>query len=143
MEPVESYISAVAMKDGNILKKGDPILCLHTILEKFEGDFLRNQQNLLAAFQAVLETEYTKWNAESTARAERVLSSSLAAAKKDADTVFRAAADEELALLGAALNEKLEEVKGYQISAKRIALLNFFCVAGVVLSIITIFITMN
>ena len=45
MEPVESYISAVAMKDGNIVKKGDPILCLHTILEKFEENFLKSQQN--------------------------------------------------------------------------------------------------
>jgi len=139
MEPVESYISAVAMKDGNILKKGDPMLCLHTILEKFEGDFLNSQQELLSAFQAALETEYAKWNAESTARAERVLSSSLAAAKKDADTVFRAAADEELALLGAALNEKLEEVKGYQISAKRIAVLSFICALLFLLSVVGMF----
>lgn len=139
MEPVESYIAAVAMKDGSILKKGDPILCLHTILEKFEGDFLHSQQELLSAFQAALETEYTKWNAESAARAERVLSSSLAAAKKDADTVFRAAADEELALLGAALNEKLEEVKGYQISAKRIAVLSFICALLFLLSVVGMF----
>lgn len=139
MEPVESYISAVAMKDGNILKKGDPILCLHTILEKFEEDFLRSQQNLLAAFQAALETEYAKWNAESTARAERVLTASLAAAKKDADTVFRIAADEELARLGAALNEKLEEMKSYQVSAKRIATLNFVCITLVAASVVGLF----
>lgn len=139
MESVESYISAVAMKDGNILRKGDPILCLHTILEKFEGDFLHSQQELLSAFQAALETEYAKWNAESTARAERVLNSSLAAAKKDADTVFRIAADEELARLGAALNEKLEEVKGYQISAKRIAVLSFICALLFLLSVVGMF----
>lgn len=139
MEPVESYISAVTMKDGNILKKGDPILCLHTILEKFEEDFLRSQQNLLAAFQAALETEYAKWNAESTTRAERVLTASLAAAKKDADTVFRIAADEELARLGAALNEKLEEMKSYQVSAKRIATLNFVCITLVAASVVGLF----
>lgn len=139
MEPVESYIAAVAMKDGNILKKGDPMLCLHTILEKFEEDFLRSQQDLLAAFQAALETEYTKWNTESTARAERVLTASLAVAKKDADTVFRIAADEELARLGAALNEKLEEVKGYQISAKRIAVLSFICALLFLLSVVGMF----
>lgn len=136
MDSVEAYISAVAKKDGTILKKGDPVLGLHTILEKFEEDLRETHGEMLATFRTALEAEYAKWNNESIARAERILAASLTAAKKDADTVFRAAADEELALLGAALNEKLEEVKGCQINAKRIAMLNFICIILVAASVV-------
>lgn len=139
MNPVEAYISAVAKKDGTILKKGDPVLGLHTILEKFEEDLRESHSEMLATFRQALEAEYAKWNSESTARAERILTASLTAAKKDADTVFRTAADEELALLGAALSDKLEEVKGYQIGAKRIAMLNLACVVAAVVSMIGLF----
>lgn len=138
MDSVEAYISAVAKKDGTILKKGDPVLGLHTILEKFEQDLRETHGEMLATFRTALEAEYAKWNNESIARAERILAASLTAAKKDADTVFRTAADEELALLGAALSEKLGEVRAYQLEVKLVAVLNIVCVT-IITSIAVIF----
>lgn len=81
MDSLDAYIQEVVRKHKIVLRKEEPILMLHTFLEKFLEDLSQEQVLILGKFSSELEIEATKWDRESKERAGRVIAQALEKAR--------------------------------------------------------------
>lgn len=100
MTAVDELIQKIAVKNGVIVGRDDPVMIVHTILEQFQADLRDSQAALLRAHREELEAHAGRWGAEAKEKAERILNASLGASKT---------------LMSEALNE------GASMAAKRLA----------------------
>lgn len=77
MDSLDVYIQEVVRRHKIVLRKDDPILMLHTFLEKFLDDLKQEQAVILENFSSALELEATKWDRESKERAGRIIAQAL------------------------------------------------------------------
>ncbi|MBS6830806.1 MAG: hypothetical protein KH208_13275 [Desulfovibrio sp.] len=77
MDSLDAYIQEVVRRHRIVLRKDDPILMLHTFLEKFLDDMKQDQTVVLENFSSALELEATKWDRESKEKASRIIAQAL------------------------------------------------------------------
>jgi hypothetical protein len=100
MTAVDELIQKIAVKNGVMVSRDDPVMIVHTILEQFHADLRDNQAALLRAHREELEAHAGRWGTEAKEKAERILTASLGASKS---------------LMSEALNE------GASMAARRLA----------------------
>ena len=90
MDSLDAYIQEIARKHNIVLRKDDPILMLHTFLEKFLEELRQEQLTILENFASTLEVEASKNTHESWERANRITSRALEQAHRLADAQYEA-----------------------------------------------------
>lgn len=73
--------ASIAKEHGVVLNADDPVLMLHTINAHLLEENKKAQKALLVSFQQEMELIISRWHAESKETAERILNTSLQAAK--------------------------------------------------------------
>ena len=124
MDTLDAYIQEITSKHGMVVKKGDPVLILHTFLDKFEQDLHQAQEQQLQAFVSVLEAEQTKWLLESKSRADAVLNAALEASAQTADSLLSDKAKTLQEAVSQALAHRLQELEHHQQRAYHLAIAN-------------------
>jgi regulator of protease activity HflC (stomatin/prohibitin superfamily) len=100
MTAVDELIQKIAVKNGVMVGRDDPVMIVHTILEQSSKQTCATRKPHFSAHREELEAHAGRWGAEAKEKAERILTASLSASK---------------ALMSEALNE------GASIAAKRLA----------------------
>lgn len=104
MKEQEAYIQEIAKAHGVVLGKNDPILILHTFFKMYGEDLARLQQEMLQEMASASEESIARWNAEVTVKANRIITTSLEAAKQASVAQF----DSQAAALKTSINGLIE-----------------------------------
>lgn len=124
MDSLDAYIQEVVRRHRIVLRKDDPILMLHTFLEKFLDDMKQDQTVVLENFSSALELEATKWDRESKEKASRIIAQALEKSRNLAGEQY----DERSRLfcesIGKTLAPKLEALEVTGKKSWRIAVAN-------------------
>ena len=75
----DDLLKEIASKHGVALDREDPILIVQTMHERLLADSRSAQQAMLEEYRAALEGMLDRWSAETTAKAERIVTASLTA----------------------------------------------------------------
>nr|MBP8176201.1 conjugal transfer protein TraM [Xanthomonadales bacterium] len=93
---IEALVKEIAAKHGIAVGRDDPIMILQTINERLIQDSAAAQQDALDRFKEELESIAHRWGEDARAKAERTLTTALAAGRaamsKDMQAGAKAAA---------------------------------------------------
>ena len=78
-DPTEELLHEIASKHGVALDRADPILIVQTLHARLLAESRSAQQAMLEDYRKTLETLLERWSAETTAKAERIVTASLTA----------------------------------------------------------------
>lgn len=78
-DPTDDLLKEIASKHGVALDREDPILMVQTMHARLLADSRSAQQAMLEDYRKTLETLLERWSAETTAKAERIVTASLTA----------------------------------------------------------------
>ena len=78
-DPTDDLLKEIASKHGVALDRQDPILMVQTLHARLLADSRSAQQAMLEEYRAALEGMLDRWSAETTAKAERIVTASLTA----------------------------------------------------------------
>lgn len=121
---MEDLVAEVAAKHGVAIGRDDPILVLHTINDRLLRESAAAQQALLDAYKHELEAQASRWSANVTERADRVLHAALSGCKDMIATQVEEGACATAASVNTAVDAALARVAARLQDARRIATLN-------------------
>ena len=75
----DDLLKEIASKHGVALDREDPILIVQTLHARLLADSQSAQQAMLEDYRTTLESLLDRWSAETTAKAERIVTASLTA----------------------------------------------------------------
>ncbi len=78
-DPTDDLLKEIASKHGVALDREDPILIVQTLHARLLADSQSAQQAMLEDYRTTLESLLDRWSAETTAKAERIVTASLTA----------------------------------------------------------------
>ena len=78
-DPTEELLREIASKHGVALDRADPILIVQTLHARLLAESRSAQYALLDEYRQTLEAMLERWGAETTAKAERIVTASLTA----------------------------------------------------------------
>lgn len=78
----DELIKEIAIKNGVLIGRDDPILMLHTINHKLLNDSSIAQQKMLDQFKSELEELSHRWGNDAKDKAEKILNAALIASKE-------------------------------------------------------------
>ncbi len=78
-DSTDDLLKEIASKHGVALDREDPILMVQTLHARLLADSRSAQQAMLEEYRATLEGMLDRWSAETTAKAERIVTASLTA----------------------------------------------------------------
>ncbi len=78
-DPTDDLLKEIASKHGVALDRADPILMVQTMHIRLLAESRSAQQAMLEEYRKTLEALLDRWSAETTAKAERIVSASLTA----------------------------------------------------------------
>lgn len=78
-DPTDDLLKEIASKHGVALDREDPILIVQTMHERLLAESRSAQQAMLEDYRTTLEGLLERWSAETTAKAERIVTASLTA----------------------------------------------------------------
>ena len=78
-DPTDDLLKEIASKHGVALDREDPILIVQTLHARLLADSRSAQQAMLEDYRKTLEALLDRWSAETTAKAERIVTASLTA----------------------------------------------------------------
>lgn len=121
---MEDLVAEVAAKHGVAIGRDDPILVLQTINNRLLRESAAAQQALLDAYKHQLEAQASRWSANATERADRVLHAALSGCKDMIATQVEEGASATAASVNTAVDAALARVAARLQDARRIATLN-------------------
>ena len=121
---IEALVKEIAAKHGIAVGRDDPIMILQTINERLIQDSAAAQQDALDRFKEELESIAHRWGEDARAKAERTLTTALAAGRaamtKDMQAGAKAAALSARQEIDTALAQLADPIR----DGRRIAILN-------------------
>jgi hypothetical protein len=78
-DPTDDLLKEIASKHGVALDRQDPILMVQTMHARLLAESRSAQQAMLDDYRKTLEALLDRWSAETTAKAERIVTASLTA----------------------------------------------------------------
>ncbi|MGQ0555571.1 MAG: conjugal transfer protein TraM [Nitrospiraceae bacterium] len=78
-DPTDDLLKEIASKHGVALDRQDPILMVQTLHARLLAESRSAQHALLDEYRQTLEAMLERWGAETTAKAERIVTASLTA----------------------------------------------------------------
>ena len=121
---IEALVKEIAAKHGIAVGRDDPIMILQTINERLIQDSAAAHQDALDRFKEELESIAHRWGEDARAKAERTLTTALAAGRaamsKDMQAGAKAAALSARQEIDAALAQLADPIR----DGRRIAILN-------------------
>ena len=121
---IEALVKEIAAKHGIAVGRDDPIMILQTINERLIQDSAAAQQDALDRFKEELESIAHRWREDARAKAERTLTTALAAGRaamsKDMQAGAKAAALSARQEIDTALAQLADPIR----DGRRIAILN-------------------
>lgn len=78
-DPTDDLLKEIASKHGVALDREDPILMVQTLHARLLAESRSAQQAMLEDYRTTLEGLLERWSAETTAKAERIVTASLTA----------------------------------------------------------------
>lgn len=139
MEDINKYIQEIAIRNGVLLQKNDPVLLLHTFLDIFLRDFAEYQKKSVQETASRMEAEFATWETAVTAKANRVLTASIQTAQAGAAAQFDAGAKSLLEAMNKAIDSHKNYMAEIQMRTYRFAVANVFCSALLAIASIFIF----
>ena len=121
---MEDLVAEVAAKHGVAIGRDDPILVLQTVNDRLLRESAAAQQALLDAYKQELEAQASRWSANATERADRVLHAALSGCKDMIATQVEEGAWATAASVNTAVDAALARVAARLQDARRIATLN-------------------
>jgi len=86
----DDLLREIALKHGVALDREDPILMVQTLHDRFLADSRSAQQAMLEDYRKTLEALLERWSAETTTKAERIVTASLTATTETMKTQMAA-----------------------------------------------------
>ena len=121
---MDALIAEVAARHGIAIGRDDPILVMQTINNRLLRESAAAQQALLDAYKNELESLASRWSANATERADRVLHAALTGCKDLIATQVEEGACATAAAVNTAVDAALARAAGRLQDARRIAMFN-------------------
>ena len=137
-DPTDDLLKEIASKHGVALDREDPILIVQTLHARLLADSRSAQHAMLEDYRTTLESLLERWSAETTAKAERIVTASLTASTETMKTQMATTTTDVAHTIRKEVTEVLEATEARMRRATTLGYLNLLaalvtCVAAVVI----------
>ena len=142
-DPTDDLLKEIASKHGVALDRQDPILMVQTLHARLLADSRSAQQAMLEEYRAALEGMLDRWSAETTAKAERIVTASLTATTETMKAEMATHTTDVASAIRKEVTDILETTEARMRRATTIGYLNLLAALVTFLSAVVIYWTLR
>ena len=142
-DPTDDLLKEIASKHGVALDREDPILIVQTMHERLLADSRSAQQAMLEEYRAALEGMLDRWSAETTAKAERIVTASLTATTETMKTQMATHTTDVANAIRKQLTEVVETTEAQMRRATTVGYVNLLAALVTFLSAVVVYWTLR
>lgn len=139
----DDLLKEIASKHGVALDREDPILIVQTMHERLLADSRSAQQAMLEEYRAALEGMLDRWSAETTAKAERIVTASLTATTETMKTQMATHTTDVANAIRKQLTEVVETTEAQMRRATTVGYVNLLAALVTFLSAVVVYWTLR
>ena len=139
----DDLLKEIASKHGVALDREDPILIVQTMHERLLADSRSAQQAMLEEYRAALEGMLDRWSAETTAKAERIVTASLTATTATMKTQMATHTTDVANAIRKQLTEVVETTEAQMRRATTVGYVNLLAALVTFLSAVVVYWTLR
>ena len=110
-DKLNETIQDIAVKNGVVLGKDDPILILQTMNERLVEENRKAQQKMLAQFKEEMENISSRWKDDAREKAEKILNVALAGGKEAMVRLLQDSTRESVQVIKKMISDSLAEAQ--------------------------------
>ena len=142
-DPTDDLLKEIASKHGVALDREDPILIVQTLHARLLADSQSAQHAMLEDYRTTLEALLDRWSAETTAKAERIVTASLTATTETMKTQMATATTDLAHAIRKEVTEVLETTETRMRRATTVGYLNLLAAVVTFLSAVVVYWTLR
>ncbi len=142
-DPTDDLLKEIASKHGVALDREDPILMVQTMHARLLADSRSAQQAMLEDYRKTLEALLDRWSAETTAKAERIVTASLTASTETMKTQMATHTTDVANAIRKELTEVVETTETRMRWATTVGYLNLLAALVTFLSAVVVYWTLR
>jgi hypothetical protein len=142
-DPTEELLHEIASKHGVALDRADPILIVQTLHARLLAESRSAQQALLDEYRQTLEAMLERWGAETTAKAERIVTASLTATTETMKTQMATTTTEMARAIRKEVTEVLDTTETRMRRATTVGYVNLLAALVTFLSAVVLYWTLR
>ncbi len=139
----DDLLKEIASKHGVALDREDPILIVQTLHARLLADSQSAQQAMLEDYRTTLESLLDRWSAETTAKAERIVTASLTATTETMKTQMATHTTVVANAIRKELTEVVETTEAQMRRATTVGYLNLLAALVTFLSAVVVYWTLR
>ena len=139
----DDLLKEIASKHGVALDREDPILIVQTMHERLLADSRSAQQAMLEEYRAALEGMLDRWSAETTAKAERIVTASLTATTETMKTQMATHTTDVVHAIRKEVTVVMEETESRMRRATTVGYVNLLAALVTFLSAVVVYWTLR
>ena len=139
----DDLLKEIASKHGVALDREDPILMVQTMHARLLADSRSAQQAMLEEYRAALEGMLDRWSAETTAKAERIVTASLTATTETMKTQMATHTTDVANAIRKQLTEVVETTEAQMRRATTVGYVNLLAALVTFLSAVVVYWTLR
>lgn len=142
-DPTDDLLKEIASKHGVALDREDPILMVQTMHARLSADSRSEQQAMLEDYRKTLEALLDRWSAETTAKAERIVTASLTASTETMKAQMATTTTDLARTIRKEVTDVLETTETRMRRATTVAYLNLLAAIVTFLSAVVVYWTLR
>jgi ElaB/YqjD/DUF883 family membrane-anchored ribosome-binding protein len=142
-DPTEELLHEIASKHGVALDRADPILIVQTLHARLLAESRSAQQALLDEYRQTLEAMLERWGAETTAKAERIVTASLTATTETMKTQMATTTTEMARAIRKDVTAVLDQTEARMRKATTVGYVNLLAAVVTFLSAVVLYWTLR
>lgn len=142
-DPTDDLLKEIASKHGVALDREDPILMVQTMHARLLADSRSAQQAMLEDYRKTLEALLDRWSAETTAKAERIVTASLTASTETMKAQMATTTTDLARTIRKEVTDVLETTETRMRRATTVAYLNLLAAIVTFLSAVVVYWTLR
>jgi hypothetical protein len=142
-DPTDDLLKEIASKHGVALDREDPILIVQTLHARLLADSRSAQQAMLEDYRTTLEGLLERWSAETTAKAERIVTASLTATTETMKTQMATHTTDVANAIRKELTEVVETTEARMRRATTVGYVNLLAALVTFLSAVVVYWTLR
>jgi hypothetical protein len=139
----DDLLKEIASKHGVALDRQDPILMVQTMHDRFLADSRSAQQAMLEDYRTTLEGMLDRWSAETTAKAERIVTASLTASTETMKAEMATQTTDVARAIRKEVTDVLEATEARMRRATTVGYLNLLAALVTLLSAVVVYWTLR
>ena len=142
-DPTDDLLKEIASKHGVALDREDPILIVQTLHTRLLAESRSAQQAMLEDYRTTLEGLLDRWSAETTAKAERIVTASLTATTETMKTQMASHTTDLARAIRKEVTEVVETTEARLRRATTVGYLNLLAALVTFLSAVVVYWTLR